>query len=82
MDECNLLAFTKPRGSVLIGNTIDQNTPCVGLMNAAKHLDQGGFACAILSQQRNNLAAPNRERDIFQRIRTAKVLFDAVKEQT
>ena len=56
--------------------------PAVGSVNPGDNLDQGRLACAILSHQRVNLAANQREGGVVESTNAWKRLGDALQGET
>ena len=81
VDEGDLLALAKARRAMLIRLAVDQDLPRIGLVDAAQDLDQGGFAGAVLAEQRDDLAPSDGERDVPQGVGAAEMLVDPVEEQ-
>ncbi len=52
--------------------TIEQHLAAVGLMHAAKNLDQGRLAGAVLADQRRHLARIQSKIGVAQRVRAAE----------
>src|SRR5262249_47413533 len=57
----------------------EEDLPFVRRVDAADDLDQRGFAGAVFSQQRVNLAWPERDRDVSQGHNAGKALGDSTE---
>ncbi len=67
------------RGTRIAGGqrqSVYQNLSTVGDIVAKQDIDQGALACTIFSQQRNDLATPQRERDVVVGHKTSEMLRD------
>ena len=62
-------------------DAVEANDARVAREHAGDHLDQGGFAGAVLAEQRMDFAGPEREVDTLQRAQRAKTLGDPANLQ-
>ena len=62
-------------------DAVEANDARVAREHAGDHLDQGGFAGAVLAEQRMDFAGPQREVDTLQRAQRAKTLGDPANLQ-
>jgi hypothetical protein len=62
-------------GAVILDDVVavDRNRALRRIENAADDPDQRGLACAVRTEQCENLAAPDLEIDYFQRLETGRV---------
>ena len=67
MDEGDAMRGTDGLHAMAIDGAPDRDGAFIGAHDAAEHLDEGGFAGAVLPQQRHDIAARNLEAHAFQR---------------
>ena len=72
-DACIERGLGRARGDI---DAVEANNSTIACEYAGDHLDQGGFAGAVLPEQRVNFAGAEGEIDILQRAQRAKTLAE------
>jgi hypothetical protein len=67
--------------AVTIGRAVDRHPAAISGDNAAKNLDPGGYASALLAEKRDDLAAIDVEAHALERLRAPERLVDILETQ-
>lgn len=79
MDEDDTLGLRLERTGHHHGLLAHVDSAAIGLMNAAQHFHEGGFARAVLAHQGVDLARHDREGHTIERPHTGKGFDDSVE---